>query len=331
MDDISQHERPLSLRASALRARLTGFGAPAWAHVAGTPPRLLARGLIRQAGISLLPFTTAPAVLTLSAFWAEGAHLRVTSAVLWIEAVALAHAGVCLFQASTRQSNQPESPTPSWNADDDATVAPAVSRLVGVVMLTVAIAATIPLVAGAGVRLALLAGGGLAIALSAVIVPLARTRLGGVNALLGIVACPGIALATVLTQGRGMNGSLLVLSCGLGLSFSAFLALSWARHVQATNGSHVSYDIARAGLVFALLAGFALASLSGLGWRPLAGAVGGLLAFPSILLAATGGFRAQSPQATRLARTAMLRAHWLLCALLFVGVMCAGVVSRVLA
>src|SRR5690242_14625965 len=105
MDDITQDDLPIAAPLPALRARLSGIATPTWARRAGASPRFLARGLLHNAGIELLPGTFTPVALTLAALWSAGDRLHLTAIALLCEALALAHIGLCLLASTTTETS----------------------------------------------------------------------------------------------------------------------------------------------------------------------------------------------------------------------------------
>ena len=322
MDDITQGEPPVVAQISALRARFGGIDTPGWAKRGGASPRLLARSLMRNMGLDLLPGTFAPVVLTLAALWSAGGLLHLTAIALLCESLALAHIGLCLLSTSADQSLLSTHP--------DAEAVAVVSRLVGVIALIVACGAIVPLTAIAGMRLLVLAVGGFVLALLAIATRLTRFRYVPFNALLALALGPGLAFAVADVQGRALNGGLALLTAGVGVLFSVCLA---ERRMGASASSLLA-DSPRAQMLLRLLlcvimcAGFVMACLSTFTWRPLDGVVVGSLALPVVAVAATGVGRARGHLAVSLAAMKTLRAHWLLCALLLIGLVGWGAISR---
>lgn len=324
MDDITQDDHPIAASVPALRARLGTIATPHWARRPGASPRFLARGLLQNAGVGLLPGTFAPVALTLAVLWSAGGHLQLTAIALLCEALALAHIGLCLLASTANETSLAADPT------DDPEALVLVSRLVGVIALVVACGALVPLITLAGMRLLLLAAVGFVLALLAISARLTRFRYVPVNALLAVALGFGLALATLLTQGRSLTGGLALLTGGVGAVFGASLgerhALASAPLTMASASRMQALWRATWGVL--LIAGFLTACLSGLAGRPLAGALLGLLALPSVLVAATSSMRARGHRAVSRAMTKDLYVQWLLFALLLFGLVGWGALSR---
>lgn len=326
MDDIKKGDPPVMAPLAALRARLGSVTTPSWAKYPGAAPRPLALGVARHLGVELLPGAFAPVLLTLAALWAARVRLHVTAVVLLCEALALAHIGLCLL--SSMASDRALVTEQSEQSVDGAVIM--VSRLVGVIALVVASGAVVPLASLAGMRLVLLAAVGIIVSLIAVQARVSWLRHIPVNALLALALGPGLALAVVFTQARSLTGGLALLTGGVGVLFSVVLA---ERRALSSEGTSVEASapwqiLLRGAWGVLLFAGFLVTCLSALTWRPLAGAVAGLLALPVVLVAATSVERAQGQRAVSLAARKALHVHWLLCALTLVGLVGWGALSR---
>lgn len=334
MGDVSALERSPFASFAAMRARLATYTPPEWARNGRTQPRSLARELARGMSLDLLPFTLAPEALTVAMLWAAGDVVRVASAVLVAEALALAHAGLSLVAGSFR------SPIASASPADDRDVSPgvyvAVARMVGGLLLGVCCVVVAPFVVSAGPPFVLILIGALAIYALALTLPLTRVGRLGVEAfyaLAGVASGPAIAVAVAVTQRQRAPTSLLVLTGALGLFFGVSLALRWSHRIQVVGNSEPgsTRDVERYAFAAALLVSLAVAGVVGLTWRPLEGALLGVLALPLVLVGVTGVARARGDRATWVAMASVVRAYWLLAAWILVGLLGAGALHRWLA